>query len=129
MSLNNINYKEYPECMFAILAAFLPASEGNDLRRAAGKVVFKSTDKDGNTYRNGLLHSFDDVPALVNKNTREWYKNGILHREGDQPAIIIRDRQEWWVNGKPHREGNPALIDPESGAQEWWIDGELISQS
>jgi len=95
MSLININYKEYPECMFAMIAAFLPPDEGHVLRRVAGKVVFKSEDKDGNTYRNGLLHSFDDMPALRIGSQQEWYKNGKRHRDGDKPALIDKKRQEW----------------------------------
>ena len=86
--LSQINYKEYPECMFAILAACLPESEGGDLRRVAGKVAFRSEDKDGNTYRNGLLHSFDDMPALRIGSQQEWYKNGKRHRDGDISASV-----------------------------------------
>jgi hypothetical protein len=47
--LSNLNYKDYPEFMFAIVAAYLPESEGSDLRRVAGDVVFRHTDKDGNS--------------------------------------------------------------------------------
>lgn len=61
-----INYKEYPEFMFAIIASFLPKDEGDYLRKVAGKVIFKY-EKNGRTYKNGLLHSYDDLPA----------KNGI----------------------------------------------------
>jgi hypothetical protein len=32
-----INYKEYPECMFAMIAAFLPKDEGDELRRVSGQ--------------------------------------------------------------------------------------------
>ena len=41
-----INYKEYPECMFA---AFMIPEEGDDLRRVSGNVVFKSQDNQGRT--------------------------------------------------------------------------------
>jgi hypothetical protein len=132
--LSQINYKEYPECMFAILAACLPASEGTELRRVAGKVVFRSEDKYGNTYRNGLLHSFDDMPALrteeldmvqeLNMTQEEWYKNGKRHRDGDKPALVSRKREEWWVNGKHHREGDlPAVVDDQS--KFWYKNGIL----
>jgi hypothetical protein len=30
--LSKINYKHYPEFMFAMIAAYLPESEGHDLR-------------------------------------------------------------------------------------------------
>ena len=44
MSMSNdikfkINYKEYPEYMFAVIAAFLPAKEGDDLRKVAGNEI------------------------------------------------------------------------------------------
>jgi len=121
--LSQINYKEYPECIFAMLAAFLPDSEGDDLRRVAGKVVFRSEDKDGNTYRNGLLHSFHDNPALVHGKHKEWYVDGLLHREGDKPAVVIDGVAErWYKHGKSHRDGDkPAHI--AENYQEWWVDG------
>ena len=86
-----INYKEYPEFMFAMIAAYLPSREGEDLRRIAGKVVFRSHDKDGNTYKNGLLHSYNDECAISIVNPsyiyKIWYDNGKIHREGDNPAL------------------------------------------
>jgi hypothetical protein len=82
-----INYKEYPECMFAVIAAFLPSNEGDDLRRVAGDVVFKH-ETQGCTYKNGVLHSYNDKPALDIENTQKWCKDGVLHREGDLPAFI-----------------------------------------
>ena len=47
--MRKINYKEYPECMFAMIAAFLPQDEGHDLRRVAGDKVFRSEGLNGNT--------------------------------------------------------------------------------
>jgi hypothetical protein len=96
--------------MFAMLSAFLPEDEGHDLRRVAGDVVFRSTDSDGNTYKNGLLHSYDDMPAFVNGTRHKWYKDGVLHREGDLPALVDTYSTEWWVNGQRHREDGPALV-------------------
>jgi hypothetical protein len=58
-----IDYREY---MFAMIASYLPSREGDDLRRIAGKVVFRHRDNDGNTYKNGLLHSYNDLPAVIN---------------------------------------------------------------
>ena len=120
--LSPLNYKEYPECMFAMIAAFLPPNEGSDLRRAAGDVVFRSGDSDGNTYRNGLLHSFDDKPAKLYGKYKEWYANGLLHRESDKPAVVIDGVAErWYKNGKRHRDGDkPAHIAEDY--REWWIN-------
>ena len=130
MSINikPINYKNYPECMFAMISAFLPKGEGNDLRRVAGKVVFRSTDRDGRTYRNGLLHSYDDSPAVVadNGTYKVWYKQGKIHREGDLPAITRNEQyQEWYRYGELHRDGDlPAIIGSDNH-QEWYKNGEL----
>jgi hypothetical protein len=144
-TLSKINYKEYPEFMFAMLAAFLPESEGDTLRQVAGKVMFKSEDKDGNTYRNGLLHSFDDMPALRTGSQQEWYKNGKRHRDGDMPAVLDDQSKFWYKNGLLHREGDlPAAINRDNQIwskngffhrdydrpaiilgerQEWWVAG------
>ena len=115
--LEKINYKQYPECMFAMLAAFLPDNEGNDLRRVAGGAVVRSEDEDGRTYKNGLLHSFEGEPAIRETELRltpyiyrielfaEWYKDGKRHRDGDLPAVRDRFSEEWWINGKRHSDG------------------------
>lgn len=123
MSEIGINYRHYPECM---LAAFLPPSEGVELRRVAGNVVFKSVDKNGNTYKNGALHSYDDQPALSFSiiNYYEWDRDGILHRDGDKPAWVHNMCQKWYLNGKLHREGDqPAIIDGDNIA--WYKNVEL----
>ena len=111
-----IDYRNYPEFMFGIIASYLPTKKGEDLRRIAGKVVFKHKDKYGNTYKNGALHSFDDLPSVSDGDEKKWYKDGKLHREGDLPAFIVSDdvdQQEWYYkNGKLHREGDkPAVIE------------------
>jgi hypothetical protein len=87
--------------MFAMLAAFLPVEEGDDLRRVAGHVVFRS-ENDGMTYKNGVLHSFNDEPAVVNgRDDKVWYKDGVLHREGDLPAVIHGNYKGFYNNGVP----------------------------
>jgi hypothetical protein len=134
INLSKINYKDYPECMFAVIAAYLPVHEGDDLRRAAGKVGFRSEDTIGRTYRNGLLHSYMDQPAAVSDvlHTKFWYKNGKRHREGDLPAVQSATNSEWYKNGKRHREGHlPAVVfkgrNLFSGGEynEWWVNGVL----
>jgi len=124
-----IDYREYPECIFAMIAAFLPEKDGHDLRRAAGKVCFRHEDVDGNTYMNGLRHSFDDKPAYSTQHYTMWYKNGKVHREGDKPAIISRYSNQWYVDGDRHREGDfPAVEETgfSSGVRkEWWVYGKL----
>jgi hypothetical protein len=106
-----IDYLEYPEYMFAMIAAYLPKLEGEDLRRAAGEVVFRHTDNYGNTYKNGVLHTYNDLPAFISKDRKAWWKNGERHREGDLPAFISKDRKIWYKNDKCHRDGDlPAII-------------------
>jgi len=117
-----INYKDYPECMFAMIAAYLPDYEANLLRTATGEVLFRHTNKDGHTYKNGLLHSYNDKPALIEGTRQEWYKNGVRHRDGDLPAVIDGKRREWYINGWLHRENDlPAIIN--RNYRSWWLNG------
>ena len=132
-SLSKINYKEYPESMFAVIAAFLQPYEGDEVRLAAGSVGFRSQDAIGRTYRNGLLHSYDDNPAAISDVllTQFWYKNGKRHREGGLPAVVFMGRDlfcpggynEWWVNGVRHREGGLPALEAQNGHSEWWVNG------
>jgi len=128
-----INYKEYPEFMFAMIAAYLPEDEGIDLRRVAGDVIFRHTDNYGRTYKNGVLHSYDDMPACDIYGFKLWYRNGKYHRDGDEPAYIQKFGNEspvfhkrWYKNGQLHRDGDqPAVIRPNSNCKEWWKNGKL----
>ena len=97
----------------------------------------KYTDEEGWTYCNGLLHSFDDQPAVIQtwgvsrgigwpvfNRTRHqedpatlftslrWYKNGKLQRYGDLPAMVDSiGNQSWHSNNELHRDGDqPAKI-------------------
>lgn len=84
------------------------------------------------TYKHGVLHSYDDKPAVVKRNRQEWYKEGVRHRDGDLPALVTLYSNEWWVNGKRHRDGDkPAVIEGlvrgkgEGRRREWYKDGLL----
>ena len=133
-SISPVNYQEYPEYMFAMVAAFLPSDEGKDLRWAAGKVEFKHEDGNGNTYKNGVLHSYNDKPAFVDKDVKIWYKEGKMHRDEDKPAVESIKTLEWYKEGKRHRAGDlPAVIGlnyerlhycPEYISLDWWVNGE-----
>ena len=140
-TIDPINYKEYPECMFAIISAYLPRRHANELRGVTGEVIFKHTDQKGNTYKNGLLHSFNDQPAVNFNNQKIWYRDGKVHRDGDLPARIVQSyikklykngdppklilqdySKEWYKNGKLHREGDlPAWI--QGVRQGWYKNG------
>jgi hypothetical protein len=127
-SIRKIDYREYPECMFAMISAFLPEQEGRDLRRVSGGVLFRSTSMDGRTYRNGLLHSYNDEPAINEVDYKVWYKHGVVHRGGDKPAVIESGWYDWVVNGNRHREGgNPAVVGPTYRG--WYIHGELQKET
>lgn len=52
------------------------------------RLLFKTTDCSGYTYLCGVLHSFDDLPAVkLVHGDKYWYKNGELHRDNNLPAI------------------------------------------
>ena len=123
-----INYKEYPEFMFAMIAAYLPRDEGNELRKISGSLVFRSEDEKGNTYKNGLLHSYADMPAINEANFKAWYKDGVVHREDDKPAVIEFGWHDWYFNGKRHREGGkPAVVGTDYKG--WYIHGIFQTQT
>ena len=52
--------------------------------------------------KNGIYHSYNDLPAIVCPNgSKLWYKHGLKHRNNDLPAVIWADgTKEYWVNGK-----------------------------
>jgi hypothetical protein len=123
-----INYKDYLEFMFAAISAFLPVDQGHDLRRVAGHVFFRSTDHYGSTYRNGLIHSYDDQHSMINSCVQLWFRDGVMHRDGDLPAYVDgdTDTQRWYKNGLLHRECGPAVIEDyglQGIYQEWWLEG------
>jgi hypothetical protein len=109
----------------ALVATFLDGKEGDFFRKSSEDVDIKEV-RDGCTYRNGALHSFNDNPAVNNNQKKAWYKDGELHREGDKPALIELDIEitSYYINGKLHRDGdNPAV---ESNCfSHWYKDGEL----
>jgi len=114
----------YPEFMYAIIATYLEQSEGDLPRRLAGSIVIREERK-GKTYKNGVLHSYNDVPAVVNGADKEWYKDGVRHRDNDKPAIETPFRKEWWVHGVLHRYRRPAIIDERLQIKEWHFRGRI----
>ena len=123
-TLSQINYKDYPECMFAVISAYLSPDEAIEVRRAAGKVVFRHTDENGSTYRNGLLHSFNDEPAVANSISKMWYKDGKKHRDGDLPAVEESNGTKWWYrNDKVHRDGDFPAVEISNGLKYWCKEG------
>ena len=127
-TISPVNYQDYPECMFAMVAAFLPANEAELFREVTGKVCFRHQDSQGKTYKNGVLHSYEDQPAVSTATYKIWYKDGKIHRDGGQPAYIDSECTEWYKEGKLHRESLsgepdlPAVIRGEFNLQ-WWVNG------
>ena len=61
-------------------------SIGDLFRVAAGPIQIREI-RDDCTYMNGVLHSFNDLPAIEYLNgDKEWYRNGEIHRDNDLPA-------------------------------------------
>lgn len=75
----------------------------------------------------GLLHSFNDEPAIIyDTGRKEWYKQGALHRDDDKPAIVNSDgSQYWYKNGKYHRDNDKPAITYCFGETRWFKDGQL----
>jgi len=142
----------FPEFIFAEIASMLgKGPEGDLLRKYCGNTTVRDNIK-GSTYRNGVLHSYQDKPAEISyghyglwyKNGKlhrdgdlpayvdlkhpetfcTWYKNGKIHRDGDLPALIEGDRKVWYKNGVKHRDGDlPGYI--EGKTQKWYVRGVL----
>jgi hypothetical protein len=91
-----------PNEICALISTFLNEHDGTFFRQLAYPFILKEI-KNGKTYGNGLIHSFNDMPAEVWYNKQYWYKNGQLHRDNDMPAVIDSNgREEWFKNGELH---------------------------
>lgn len=76
--------------------------------------------------KDGCLHSFNDEPAKVYYDIKEWYCRGRLHRDNDKPARITEGgKMEYWVNGKRHRDLGPAIV-RSNGFDSWYKNGICI---
>ena len=117
-----------PRELYAEISCFL-VDDIHDVSRLIRKLAKKNIVKDirdGKTYKNGLLHSFNDEPAIVYADRSEWYSNGKLHRVG-KPAICYTDGSvAYFIKGKRHRDnGLPAVIKA-NGDCEWYIMDERV---
>lgn len=111
-----------PKEMYAEISRFLWNNfPGKGFRRAAGTVQIRDI-LYGATYLNGVLHSFDDSPAIVLASGNSvWYRNGKLHRDNG-PAMVYNGSQYWYQLGALHRENMPAIIYA-NGTTEYWLNG------
>jgi antitoxin component YwqK of YwqJK toxin-antitoxin module len=119
--------KMLPQNIFAEISSYLPGVEGDITRKQAGNIAINQKQrKNGKTYKNGALHSFDDEPSEILENgTMRWHKNGKLHRDDDKPAVVANGIMKWFKNGRLHREGdNPAYVNNILRMEQYWKNGQ-----
>ncbi len=52
------------------------------------------------TYLDGKLHSFNDMPAISYIcGAKYWYKNGVLHRDNGPAIILYSGYAAWFIDG------------------------------
>ena len=83
---------------------------------------------DGGTWwfnKNNEIHRDRDLPAIVDKDSKQWLQHNKRHRDGDKPAVISKNGDKaWYQNGKAHREGDlPAII---SKNGKYWIKNDKL---
>ena len=96
--------------ILAMIATFVPERAQLLTILASGK-LYKEV-RNGCTYANGVLHSFQDQPAVDNGWVKIWYRLGKIHRDNDQPAQVYSNgTKKWYQNGLLHREIKPAVME------------------
>jgi hypothetical protein len=110
-----------PREMYAELACFIGAGDiGDRLRIMARSVRIKHIHND-NTYLNGLMHSFNDLPAKIdNDGDQYWYCNGKLHRDNKPAVICAGGNQYWYQHDKLHRNNDLPAVICANGDQYWY---------
>lgn len=92
--------------------------------------------KEGNTPKNGPdIRTFDNKFGFKKITVIFYYKNGYLHSEDDIPAIQCEDgHTEYWTMGKLdntrmdiYGELMPAVVSAD-GSEEYWVNGKKISK-
>ena len=105
----------FPDFVCAITASYLVDDIcGDELRKMCNGIIIKDM-RNGDTYKNGVLQSFDGEPARIRDTFKEWYKDGKKHNE-DFPAKIEinaegRLTEYYFTNGVLHRDDGPAFIE------------------
>jgi hypothetical protein len=102
-----------PDELWATIACFMGAGESGDLIRRRLAYGIRHRNRLGWTYVNGLLHSWDDKPAVViagpcSDAHETWYYHGKVHRDGGLPAVVFSNGDAlWYEHGKMQRFMNP----------------------
>ena len=114
--------------LYALISTFVP-EHSKVLTELADGLLIKEI-KDGKTYANGVLHSFDEEPAVIWNGIKEWYLFGQLHRDKDLPAVIYPNGTRiWYQQGKIHRDNDlPAVISYDDYKQ-WFYNGKIYRES
>ena len=115
----------YETC--ANIAQFLSIGPIGDLFRVASGLIQIREIRDGCTYMNGVLHSFNDLPAKEYANgDKFWYRNGKLHRDNDLPAREYADGDKFWYrDDKIHRDNDLPAGEYAGGDKSWYRNGKL----
>jgi len=73
---------------------------------------------------NGLLHSFNDIPAIEHYNGNKcWYNNGKCHRENEPAVVFTNGSKFWFKDGNFHNANGPAADTDEK--KQWYKEGKL----
>lgn len=75
---------------------------------------------------NYVLHSTNDMPAMIDYNgVKYWRKYGVYHRGNDLPAVVFPDGTRWWyTNGLRNRDNDlPAVIIFPEMHKMYYLDG------
>ena len=119
---------QLPYEMCATIAQFTGVGPIGDLFRvAAGPIQIREI-RDDCTYMNGVLHSFNDLPAARNANgTKWWYRNGEIHRDNDLPAKEYADGDKFWYrDDKLHRDNDQPALECANGDKWCYHNGVVM---
>ena len=89
--------------------------------------TLKNTIKNEEWYKDGHLHSYNDLPAKIDRmGTKSWYKDGTLHRDGLPAKVLADGSEQWYCNGRQHRDGDqPSVTDVRMNRLKYHKDGRL----
>lgn len=94
-----------------------------------GKYIDNRTKGYYKSYKNGLLHSIDDEPAIFNRYGKFWFKNGLKHRDNDKPAeeyndhTVYENHRKHWHSWQLHYNCNN--IRDKRGLKIWYENNEI----
>jgi len=117
-----------PRELYAEISRFL-VDDIHDVSRLIRKLAKKNIVKDindGKTYKNGLLHSFNDEPAIVYADRSEWYSNGKLHRVGKPAICYVNGDCKYYKKNRLHSYDDLPAIKNTNGDCEWYIMDERV---